>query len=52
MNKTDLKSMNLEEMTAYLTDRGYPRFRAGQLYQWIHCKLASDWETIICPSFL
>ena len=41
MNKTDLKSMNLEEMTAYLTERGYPRFRAGQLYQWIHCKLAS-----------
>lgn len=36
--------MNLEEMTAYLTERGYPRFRAGQLYQWIHCKLASGWD--------
>ena len=36
--------MNLEEMTAFLTEQGYPRFRAGQLYQWIHCKLASDWD--------
>ena len=36
--------MNLEEMTAFLTERGYPRFRAGQLYQWIHCKLVSDWD--------
>ena len=32
---TDIKSMNLAELTAYLTDNGYERFRAQQVLSWI-----------------
>ena len=32
---TDIKSMNLTELTAYLTDNGFEKFRAKQVLQWI-----------------
>lgn len=32
---TDLKSMNLSELTAYLTAAGFPRFRAKQVLDWM-----------------
>lgn len=41
---TDIKSMTLSELTAYMTDMGEKPFRAKQLYQWMHEKLASDYE--------
>lgn len=31
----DIKSMNLGELTAYLTDNGFERFRAKQILTWI-----------------
>lgn len=34
--KTDIKSMNLEEMTAAVKELGLPAFRAGQIYTWLH----------------
>ena len=40
--KTDIKSLNLNELTEYLTERGYPKFRAKQLYEWMHKKLLAD----------
>ena len=39
---TDLKNLTLEELTDYLKSRGEKAFRAKQLYQWMHQKLATD----------
>ena len=33
---TDIKSMNLAEMTAFLKALGEPAFRAKQIFQWLH----------------
>lgn len=38
--KADIKSMNLSELTEYVTFLGEKAFRAKQLYQWMHEKLA------------
>lgn len=32
----DLKSMTLEEMTAWFKEQGQPAFRAKQVFQWLH----------------
>lgn len=37
--KADIKSMNLSELTEYVTFLGEKAFRAKQLYQWMHEKL-------------
>lgn len=42
--KTDIKSMTLEELTAEIAALGEKPFRAGQLYQWMHQKLARDYD--------
>ena len=41
MEKKDLKSMDLNEVTAFVTELGEKPFRAKQLYQWMHQKLAA-----------
>ena len=40
--RADLKSMTLPELTEYLKDLGEKPFRARQLYQWMHVKLAAS----------
>ncbi|MGN0375152.1 MAG: 23S rRNA (adenine(2503)-C(2))-methyltransferase RlmN [Butyrivibrio sp.] len=42
MDKTDIKSMNLTELTEYLMSVGQPKFRGKQLYEWMHVKLADS----------
>ncbi len=37
----DLKSMDLNEMTAFMKDLGEPVFRGKQVYQWLHRGAAS-----------
>ena len=37
--KTDIKSMNLDELTSYVTKNGEKSFRAKQMYEWMHQKL-------------
>ncbi len=44
MEKKDLKSMTLAELTEELAAMGEKPFRARQLYQWMHQKLAADPE--------
>ncbi len=45
MEKVDIKSMNLEELTSFVeTELGEKKFRAGQIYDWIHGKLAKDFD--------
>lgn len=38
----DIKSMTLSELTDYITELGYPKFRAKQIYDWCHVKLIRD----------
>ena len=40
----DIASMTLVELTEYVKDKGYPAFRAKQLYDWMHKKLILDPE--------
>lgn len=36
MDKIDILSLNLEELTEAIVDLGLPKFRAGQIYKWLH----------------
>lgn len=38
MQKIDIRSLNSAELTAEITKRGLPRFRASQIYKWLHEK--------------
>lgn len=38
----DLKSMYIDELTDTVTSLGYPKFRAKQLYEWMHKKYAGS----------
>ena len=42
MNQKDIKSFTLEEVQAAVAELGEKPFRAKQLYQWMHEKLAAD----------
>ncbi len=41
-NKTDLKSMLPQELTAYVREIGEKPFRAGQLFKWMHSRRAAS----------
>lgn len=43
-NTMDIKSMTLEELQKRLVELGEKPFRAKQIYQWIHEKLAAGYE--------
>ena len=40
----DIKSMNLSELTEYIEGIGQKRFRAKQIYQWVHQKGIDSYE--------
>ncbi len=40
----DIKSMTLSELSEYITQKGYPKFRAKQIYDWMHVKLVRNVE--------
>ena len=42
MNKRDIKSFPLARLTEELTGMGLPKFRAGQVYRWLHQRQISD----------
>ena len=42
--KTDVKSLTLEELTQELAAMGEKPFRARQMYEWMHGKLARDFN--------
>ena len=44
MEKTDIKSMTLNELTEYIVTAGFPKFRGKQLYDWMHVKLVESYE--------
>lgn len=44
-NKTDIRSMTLEELTAFtVQELGEKKYRAAQLYDWMHVKLADSFN--------
>lgn len=44
MEQIDIKSLTLKELRTELTEKGEKAFRADQLYQWMHEKLAEDFS--------
>ena len=40
----DIKSLNLEELILEMESRNEKKFRAKQLYEWMHQKLARGFE--------
>ena len=44
MEKKDIKSMELSELTEFMEQLGEKPFRAKQVYQWMHVKLARSFE--------
>ena len=41
---TDILSMTLDELTGYMESLGQKRFRASQLYRWLHIQGAESYE--------
>ena len=60
MEQTDIKSLTLTELWEEFQGRGEKAFRADQVYQWMHEKLAEDvyvymiryFQNIAVPYFL
>ncbi len=44
MAKQDLKSMSLEELQIFMGSIGEAKFRAKQIFEWLHKKQAEDFE--------
>ncbi len=42
MNKIDIKSLTMEQLEEWVLSAGEKKFRAKQLYQWMHVKLADS----------
>lgn len=42
----DIKSLNKEELTKYIEGLGEKKFRATQLYEWMHIKLARNYSNM------
>ena len=51
---TDIKSMNMSELTEYIISLGEKKFRAKQIYEWIHVKhvVSFDEMTNISKKFI
>lgn len=43
-NNFDIKSMTSDELAELMEELGDKKFRAAQLYQWMHQKLAADYD--------
>lgn len=43
-SKSDIGSMDMEELTAYVLEKGWPKFRAKQIYDWLHKKFVANAE--------
>lgn len=42
--KKDIMSLNLQELTDEIVNAGQPKFRAKQIYQWLHKKFATNFD--------
>ena len=44
MDLTDIKSLSYEELEEFIVNLGDKKFRAAQIYQWLHKKLVTDFD--------
>lgn len=44
MERIDIKSMNIEELEQFLKELGEPKFRAKQIFDWLHAKQVNSFE--------
>ena len=44
MSKKDIVSMNFEELSSEFKEMGLPKFRATQVYDWLHKKCVASFE--------
>ncbi len=44
INRKDIKSLTLSQLKEEMESLGEKSFRAGQLYEWMHEKLAEGYE--------
>jgi 23S rRNA (adenine2503-C2)-methyltransferase len=44
MELVDIKSLNYEELEQLILEMGDKKFRAAQIYQWLHQKLVTDFD--------
>ena len=44
MNKKDIRSLSLDELKIEMESIGEKAFRAKQVYEWLHTKLADSFE--------
>ena len=44
MEKKDIVSMTYDELSQEFKEMGLPKFRAGQVYDWLHKKCVSSFE--------
>ena len=42
--KTDIRSLNLKELTVFMEQLGEKAFRAKQIYQWLHVKQVASFD--------
>ncbi len=53
MKKKDIKSLPLDELEPWILELGEPKYRAKQLYEWMHRKMAADPDEMTnIPSYL
>ena len=50
MEKTDIKSLTLPELTAFVEELGEKGFRAKQIFQWLHQKNIQDFDEMTTVS--
>lgn len=46
-SKTDIKSMTLDELTQEMKNMGQQKFRALQIYKWLHEKKVTDFDEML-----
>ena len=51
MGKTEIKSLSLPALQEEMERMGEKKFRGGQLYEWMHKKLARDFLEMTNLSF-
>lgn len=44
MSKTDIRSLNFAELTEFILQKKLPKFRAAQIYSWLHEKGVRDFS--------
>ncbi len=44
MDKIDIKSLDFEELENSIKEMGLPKFRASQIYDWLHKKLVTSFD--------